>query len=142
MKRRLFFKPEERKSKRVHLVRFPSSKMESGFASTGFAAVKAKTAGYMKASCIEACRRIVRRAVKKAAKLRIALRPYLPMTKKPAEVRMGKGKGKVDDYYYPVYPGKILFELSGIPAFRGRPALRKTLRRLPVSASVVVLRDR
>lgn len=140
---KLTFKPAERKNKRTHVV-LPcsSSPISASFKETTFAAVVALTHGYLTADCVEACRRIVRRAVKKAAKMRISANPFLPLTTKPAEVRMGKGKGKIDYHVYPVSKGKVLFELSGIPFQRGKVALARTQSKLPFETRIVKLFDR
>lgn len=140
---KLVFKPSERKNKRTHVI-LPqtSSSPFIGFKETSFAAVLALDSGYLTVECIEACRRIVRRAVKKAAKIRISVNPFLPLTTKPAEVRMGKGKGKIDHHVYPVSKGKVLFELSGIPFHRGKVALMRTQSKLPFETRIVKLFDR
>jgi len=75
------------------------------------------------------------------AKLRFCLNPFLSITEKPSEVRMGKGKGKVEYHVYPVAKGKILFELAGIPWYKGKPALKRSQVKLPIKTKIIVLRD-
>jgi large subunit ribosomal protein L16 len=67
----------------------------------------------------------------------IRIFPDKPFTKKPAEVKMGKGKGDLQGYEFEVYPGRILFEIDGVPADIAKEALRKAGTKLPVTAKVV-----
>jgi len=81
----------------------------------GLYGIRAMEAGRLTAKQLEAVRRALRRKVKKTTKIWIAVAPTIPVTSKPAEVRMGKGKGAVDFYAAPVQAGQILFELDRIP---------------------------
>jgi len=74
--------------------------------------LKAIESGYLNFRQIEAARKAIIKQVKKIAKLYIKIKPNLGITKKPAEVRMGKGKGNISDWVYAVKSGKILFELK------------------------------
>lgn len=138
----LTFKPQERKQRRIHMVLPGPVVPAPHLADSGSSALLSLAEGFLTADCIEACRRTVRRAVKRSAKLRIRLRPFLPLTTKPSEVRMGKGKGKVDDHVYPVSKGRLLFELSGVPSRKGRYALKKVQNKIPFGTRLVVLNDR
>lgn len=143
MAKKIVFKPQEKKTKRVHFVKpSPMSHSTHFKNSENSAAIIAIGSGYLNAKCIEACRRVVRRAVKRTAKLRICLNPFLPVTTKPSEVRMGKGKGKIDRHLYPVPKGKVIFELSSRDLFKCKAALRKTQSKLPFDTRLAILNDR
>ena len=90
---------------------------------------------------IEAARQAVSRYMKREGKIWIRIFPDKPITKKPAEVRMGKGKGAPEYYVAPVTPGRILFEAEGIPVDIAREALRLASQKLPIKTKFVVRRD-
>jgi len=79
---------------------------------------------------LEAARRVIRRKLKKKGVLVIRAFSYLSFTKKPLQVRMGKGKGRVEGFVCPTIPGKILFELRGVPAAKATEALRSGSQKL------------
>lgn len=81
---------------------------------------------------IEAARRVITRFIKRQGKLWIKIFPDVPVSTKPAEVRMGKGKGAPEYWVCRVKPGKILFELDGIPEDVAREALEKGAAKLPI----------
>jgi large subunit ribosomal protein L16 len=86
---------------------------------------------------IEAARVAINRHVKRGAKLWIRIFPHKPVTKKPAETRMGKGKGAPDHWVAVVKPGKILFELEGVPEALARRAMELASRKLSVPVKFV-----
>src|SRR5689334_23931725 len=86
---------------------------------------------------IEACRMAIQRHVKRAGKLWIRVFPDKPITKKPLEVRMGSGKGGVEGWVAVVKPGKVMFELSGIPEADAREAFRLAGTKLPLAVRVL-----
>src|ERR1700744_2685599 len=90
---------------------------------------------------IEACRRAITREMKRAGRVWIRIFPDLPVTDKPAEVRMGKGKGAVDYWAARVNPGRILFEIDGVPDDIAREALRLGAAKLPVRTRIVTRLD-
>lgn len=90
---------------------------------------------------IEAARQAVTRRMKREGKIWIRIFPDKPITKKPAEVRMGKGKGALDQYVAPVTPGRILFEVDGVPMAIAKEGLRLAAQKLPVDTKFVVRRD-
>ncbi len=90
---------------------------------------------------IEAARIAMTRYVKREGKMWIRIFPDKPITKKPAEVRMGKGKGAVSHYVAVVHPGRILFEMDGVPRAIAMEALRLAAAKLPVLTKVVVRTD-
>tara|TARA_B100001287_G_scaffold91442_2_gene76651 strand:+ start:459 stop:881 length:423 start_codon:yes stop_codon:yes gene_type:complete len=87
---------------------------------------------------IEAARIAITRKVKRGAKLWIRIFPHKPVSKKPAEVRMGKGKGDIDRYVAPIKKGTMLFEIAGVNEELAREALRLASGKLPVRTRVVV----
>ncbi|MFQ5492846.1 MAG: 50S ribosomal protein L16 [Candidatus Dojkabacteria bacterium] len=86
---------------------------------------------------IEAARKVIVREMKRKGKLWIRIFPHKPYTKKPAEVRMGKGKGDVEGYVAVVKPGRVIFELGGIDGDVAREALRKAAQKLPVRTKLI-----
>jgi large subunit ribosomal protein L16 len=86
---------------------------------------------------IEAARVAINRHVKRGAKLWIRIFPHKPVTKKPAETRMGKGKGAPDHWVAVVKPGKILFELEGVPLVLAKRAMELASRKLSVPVKFV-----
>lgn len=87
---------------------------------------------------IEAARVAVTRHVKRGAKLWVRIFPDKPITKKPAETRMGKGKGDVAGYVAPIKRGTMLYEISGLAPNAAREALRLASHKLPVKTRIVV----
>lgn len=90
---------------------------------------------------IEAARQAIVRHMKREGQMWIRIFPDKPITKKPAEVRMGKGKGAPEGFVAPVTPGRMLFEVEGVPFDVAREALRLGAQKLPVSTRFVVRRD-
>ncbi len=86
---------------------------------------------------IEAARRAITRHMKRAGRVWIRIFPDVPVTSKPAEVRMGKGKGAVDYWCARVAPGRVMFELDGVPDEVAREALRLGAAKLPLTTRIV-----
>lgn len=87
---------------------------------------------------IEAARVAITRHVKRSGKVWIRIFPDKPVTKKPAETRMGKGKGNPEDWVAVVKPGRVMFELEGVPAETARRAMQLASFKLPVKTRFVV----
>lgn len=100
--------------------------------------LKAETGDRITARQIEAARRAMTRYVKRGGKIWIRIFPDLPVTKKPAEVRMGSGKGSIDHYAARVKPGRIIFEMAGVPEDVAREAMRLATHKLPVRTKFIV----
>lgn len=100
--------------------------------SFGDFALQAVAANQLTARQIEASRMAIQRAVKRQGQLWIRIFPAKPVTKKPLEVRMGKGKGAVDQWVAPIKPGRVLFELAGVPEDVARKAFSLASTKLPV----------
>ena len=103
----------------------------------GSHALKATTAARLTSNQIEAARKVLTRATAKTGKLWIRVFPDRPITAKPAEVGMGSGKGDPKHYVFEVRPGRVLFEMDGVPADVARAALRGAGMKLPMKTSVV-----
>ena len=100
--------------------------------------VKAAEAGWITSRQIEAARVAMTRYVKRGGKIWIRVFPDKPVTKKPAEVRMGSGKGAPDHWVAVVKPGRILFEMSGVPVNEAAEAMRLAGMKLPVNMKFLV----
>ena len=103
----------------------------------GSFALKATGAARIKSNQIEAARKVLSRASGKTGKIWIRIFPDMPYTRKPAEVKLGKGKGELEGYVAPVLPGRIIFEVDGVTEAVGREALRKAGTKLPVKTKII-----
>lgn len=103
--------------------------------------IKTLDTAFLTSRQIEAARIAMTRYMKREGQVWIRIFPDKPMTKKPAEVRMGKGKGAPDHWVAPVKAGRVLFELDGVPMDVAREALRLGAQKLPVTTKFVVRRD-
>ena len=99
--------------------------------------IQATTAGWIKSNQIEAARIAVNRHIKRGGKVWIKIFPDKPVTKKPAETRMGKGKGAPEYWVAVVKPGRVMFEISGVAEDVAREALRLASHKLPVQTKFV-----
>jgi large subunit ribosomal protein L16 len=99
--------------------------------------LKAMESERITARQIEAARRAISRQMKRQGKIFIRIFPDIPVTKKPAEVRMGSGKGSVEYYVFKVRPGRVLFELQGVEEEVAREALRLASMKLPIKCKVI-----
>ena len=99
--------------------------------------MKSTELGRITARQIEAARRVITRYVQRGGKLWIRIFPDVPVTKKPLEVRMGSGKGNVEYWAAKVQPGRMLYELEGVPELEAREAFRLAGAKLPVKYAFV-----
>ena len=104
------------------------------FGSYGLKAVEGKR---ILSNQIEAARKVISRTVGKTGKVWIRIFPDMPFTKKPAEVKLGKGKGDLAGYCAPVKPGRMLFEVDGVTEAVAKEALRKEGTKLPLKTKIV-----
>ncbi len=109
--------------------------------SNGMFGIKSIDSNFLTARQIEAARIAATRFMKREGQLWIKIFPDKPITKKPLEVRMGKGKGAVEYWVAVVKPGRVLFEISGVPVETAKEALRLAAQKLPVKTKFVVARD-
>ena len=107
----------------------------------GSFAIKALEPGWITARQIEAARIAATRRMKREGQLWIRIFPDKPVTKKPAEVRMGKGKGAPEYWVAPVKPGTILFESGGVSLETAQESLRLAAQKLPIKTKFVIRRD-
>ncbi len=103
--------------------------------------LRATTPSRVKSNQIEAARRVISRTLGKTGKIWIRIFPDKPITKKAAEVPMGKGKGDPDHFVFEVHPGRILFEIEGVSEDIAREAFRKAVAKLPLQAKLVRRED-
>ena len=103
--------------------------------------LKATSRGRITARQIEAARRTMTRRIKRGGKIWIRIFPDKPISSKPLEVRMGKGKGALDHWAAKIEPGRMLFEVEGVSLEVGKEALRLAAQKLPVVTKFVVRRD-
>lgn len=111
---------------------------ELAFGSFGIKALQSK---WITGRQIEAARVAVTRYMQRQGQIWIRIFPDKPITKKPAEVRMGKGKGNPEGFVAPVTPGRIIIECEGVPYDVAKEALRLAAQKLPVTTKFVVRRD-
>jgi large subunit ribosomal protein L16 len=105
--------------------------------SFGEFALKSVVRGRLTARQIEAARRAMTRHIKRGGKIWIRVFPDKPITKKPLEVRMGKGKGAVEYWVAQIQPGKVLYEVEGVPEVVAREAFALAAAKLPVATQFV-----
>jgi len=103
--------------------------------------LKTAESAWLSSRQIEAARRVMTRYVRRGGKIWIRVFPDKSVTARAAETRMGKGKGTVDHWVAVVKPGRILFEISGVPEEDVREAFRRASDKLPVTTKVVSSRD-
>ena len=109
--------------------------------SNGMFGIKSLDSKFITSRQIEAARIAATRYMKREGQLWIKIFPDKPITKKPLEVRMGKGKGGVEYWAAVVKPGRIMFEVAGVPMETAKEALRLAAQKLPVRTKFVIARD-
>ncbi|MGS4345407.1 50S ribosomal protein L16 [Myroides sp. DW712] len=109
--------------------------------SNGMFGIKSLDSAFITSRQIEAARIAATRFMKREGQLWIKIFPDKPITKKPLEVRMGKGKGAVEYWVAVVKPGKIMFEVGGVPLAVAKEALRLAAQKLPVKTKFIIARD-
>ena len=109
--------------------------------SNGMFGIKSMDSDFITSRQIEAARIAATRYMKREGQLWIKIFPDKPITKKPLEVRMGKGKGAVEYWVAVVKPGRIMFEVGGVPMDIAKEALRLAAQKLPVKTKFIVARD-
>tara|TARA_B100001287_G_C22553960_1_gene468212 strand:+ start:315 stop:728 length:414 start_codon:yes stop_codon:yes gene_type:complete len=127
-------KTKYRKQQKGKLRGFATSGAKVSFGEYG---LKALTRGRVTARQIEAARRAMTRYIKRGGKVWIRIFPDVPITKKPVEVRMGKGKGNVEYWVAKIQPGKVLYEMEGVSEEVAREAFRLAAAKLPILTSFV-----
>jgi large subunit ribosomal protein L16 len=105
--------------------------------SFGSFGIKATTPHRIRSEQLESARKVLSREIGKNGKLWIRIFPDMPYTQKPAEVKLGKGKGDLVGYCAPVKPGRVIFEVDGVTEAIAREALRKAGTKLPVKSMII-----
>lgn len=133
--------PRKTKYKKAHKGRIHGEAKGATELDFGSFGLKALTPERITARQIEAARRAMTRAMKRQGRVWIRLFPDIPVSKKPAEVRMGKGKGAVEYWVCRVKPGRIMFEIDGVSEELAREALSLAAFKLPVKTKFVTRKE-
>ena len=129
--------PKKTKFRKSHRGRRKGNSKGGNVVTFGDYGIQAVEISYVTGRQIEAARITITRTMKRGGKVWINIFPHKPITKKPAEVRMGSGKGAVEYYVAVVKPGRIIFEISGVPEVVAREAMRKAGHKLPMKTKLV-----
>lgn len=133
--------PKRQKYRKVQRGNMRGKAHRGASISFGEIGLKCLEPGEITARQIEAARVAITRKVKRGGKLWIRIFPDRPFTKKPAETRMGKGKGNPEGYVARIKPGKILFELAGVEEELARQALMSAAFKLPLKTKIISLNE-
>ncbi|HLP65040.1 50S ribosomal protein L16 [Flavobacterium sp.] len=133
--------PKRTKYRKVQKGRMKGVAQRGHMLSSGMFGIKSLDSAFLTSRQIEAARIAATRFMKREGQLWINIFPDKPITKKPLEVRMGKGKGAVEYWAAVVKPGRIMFEVGGVPLSVAKEALRLAAQKLPVKTKFVVARD-
>ncbi len=133
--------PKKTKYRRSQKGRVKGNAQRGNQLAFGSFGIKALETSWITGRQIEAARQAVTRHMKREGQLWIRIFPDKPITKKPAEVRMGKGKGSPEGFVAPVAPGRIILEAEGVPYEIAREALRLGAQKLPITTKFVVRHD-
>ena len=133
--------PKKVKYRRVHRGNRRGMAMRGNKVDFGSYGLKALEPGWVTARQIEASRIVISRIVRKIGKMWIRIFPDKPVTARPAETRMGKGKGSLDHWVAVVKPGRILFEIDGVSFEEANQAFRDAGHKLPIKTKLVERRS-
>ena len=133
--------PKRTKYRKVQKGRMKGNSQRGHILSNGMFGIKSMDSSFITSRQIDASRIAATRFMKREGQLWIKIFPDKPITKKPLEVRMGKGKGAVEYWAAVVKPGKIMFEVGGVPLSVAKEALRLAAQKLPVKTKFIVARD-
>ena len=133
--------PKKTKYRKVQKGRMKGNYGRGYRLSNGMVGIKSLDSNFLTSRQIEAARIAATRDMKREGQLWIKIFPDKPITKKPLEVRMGKGKGAVEYWAAVVKPGRILFEVGGVPLDIAKEALRLAAQKLPVKTKFIIARD-
>ena len=129
--------PKRVKYRRVHRGRMTGKAMRGNTVNQGQYGIVALEPAWITSNQIEAARIAMTRYIKRGGQVWIKIFPDKPVTKKPAETRMGSGKGSVEYWVAVVKPGRVMFELGGVPEETAKEALRLAMHKLPVKCKIV-----
>ncbi len=130
--------PKKVKYRKVQRGRMTGKAWRGSSISFGDYGLKVMTCGWLTARQIEAARIAMTRFIKRGGKVWVRVFPDKPITKKPAETRMGKGKGAPEEWVAVVRPGKILFEMEGVPEEIAEQAFRLAAHKIPMRTKFIV----
>lgn len=133
--------PKRTKFRRMQKGRMKGQAQRGNQLAFGSFGIKTLESAWITGRQIEAARQAIVRHMKREGQIWIKVFPDKPITKKPAEVRMGKGKGAPEGFVAPVTPGRILFEAEGVSLEVAQEALRLGAQKLPVATKFIVRRD-
>ena len=133
--------PKRTKYRKVQKGRMKGNSGRGHLLSNGMFGIKSLDSNFLTSRQIEAARIAATRYMKREGQLWIKIFPDKPITKKPLEVRMGKGKGAPEYWAAVVKPGRIIFEVGGVPMDVAKEALRLAAQKLPVKTKFIVARD-
>lgn len=133
--------PKKVKHRKAHKGRIKGNAQRGATIAFGSFGLKAMEPKWITNRQIEAARQAMTRHMKREGNVWIRIFPDKPITKKPAEVRMGKGKGSLEYWAAVVKPGRIMFELDGVPQQLAQEALELAAQKLPIKTKFVVRRD-
>ena len=133
--------PKRVKYRRVHRGRMTGKATRGNFVSNGEFGIQATEPCWITSNQIEAARIAMTRYIKRGGKVWIKIFPEKPVTQKPMGVRMGKGKGALEYWVAVVKPGRVMFEIAGVPEETAREALRLATHKLPCKCKVVSRAD-
>ena len=126
------------KHRRLHRGRMKGVATKGNTVTYGSYGLVAQECGWITSNQIEAARIAMTRYIKRGGKVYIKIFPHKSVTKKPAEVRMGSGKGSPEYWVAVVKPGRVMFELDGVPEDKAREAMRLASHKLPIKCKFVV----
>ncbi|MDN5248010.1 MAG: 50S ribosomal protein L16 [Wolbachia endosymbiont of Tyrophagus putrescentiae] len=135
------FVPKKSKYRKVFKGRIKGNTKGGSALAFGDYGLKAMESGRIQSKHIETARRVITRTLKRSGKVWIRIFPDTPVSKKPADVRMGKGKGSVEFWVFKAKPGRILFEISDVPMHLAKLALNKAIAKLPIKCKFVSNHD-
>jgi len=133
--------PKRTKFRRVQKGKMKGNAQRGNQLAFGSFGIKALEEAWITGRQIEAARVAVTRHMQRQGQIWIRIFPDKPITKKPAEVRMGKGKGAPEAFVAPITPGRIIIEADGVPFEMAKEALRLAAQKLPITTKFVVRRD-
>ena len=133
--------PKRTKFRKMQKGRMKGLSQRGNVLSNGMFGIKSIDTSFLTSRQIEAARVAATRYMKREAQLWIKIFPDKPITKKPLEVRMGKGKGAPEYFVAVVKPGRIMFEVAGVPHDVAKEALRLAAQKLPVKTRFIIARD-
>jgi large subunit ribosomal protein L16 len=133
--------PKRVKRRRVHRGRMKGKALRGNTVSYGDYGLVAQEPAWITSNQIEAARIAINRRIKRGGKVWIKIFPHKPITQKPAETRMGAGKGSPEYWVAVVKPGRVMFELSGVEEELAREAMRLAAMKLPIKCKFVTRQD-